>query len=284
MTFSAPDSTQPAASAAAGERAIYVYGFVDAARLDGSRPPLAADQALVLHRVGGNGAMIREVPAADFCGGDAERNLADPAWLMPRIRHHESVVEDAMQCSPVFPLGFATLYRSIDTLTGFMRRHEAAILGFLRRVDGEQEWALKVTAELDDPAALDALAMELWPSWSGDPPGLRYLRVRQARPELLKAAAARAARLTSGIVDALRPLATSIRPLRRATAAPGADRQHTEDHAVLAAAARRAALHERLNALAAAPDHQCLRITLSGPWPPYSFRPLLHDSCPEHGG
>ncbi len=252
---------------------LYVYAFVDATRLDDLSHLRDTDRPLSLHRVGAIGAVIRLVPAAEFCGIEGERNLANLDWIMPRICHHEAVAEGAMQCSPVFPTGFATLYASLDNLTGFMRRHEAAIAGFLRQVTGQQEWALKLAAELDDLETLEALAVELWPDWLGHSPGRRYLRLRQERSALLEVARERAAQSMPGIVDRLRPFTTAIHPLVRPVALQDADHQHVEEYALLVPVDQRAALHDRVNELAG--ERRRLHVALSGPWPPYSFRPSL---------
>jgi len=267
--FDAPSAPSPT------DHAIYVYAYVEAPEPGGLPHTFDADPALSLHRVGAIGAVIGLVLAAEFCGAEGERNLADPAWIMPRICRHEAVVERAMQGSPVFPAPFATLYVSLDSLTGSMRRHEAAITGFLRQVTGQQEWALKLTTELDGLETLEELAMELWPEWSRYPPGTRYLRLRQERPALIESARKRAARLMPGVVDRLRPLTAAIRPLARSSASQDAGPQHVEDYALLVSVERRAALRERVDELAA--EQGRLHVALSGPWPPYSFRPVLDE-------
>ncbi len=276
MDSHAPDAATVAAPPAPlpTDRLVYVYAFVDAARLGDLARLTDTGPALSLHRVGTIGAIVHQVPAAEFSGIDGERNLADPAWLMPRICRHEALVESAMQCSPVFPTGFATLYVSLDSLTGLMRRHEATIADFLRQVTGQQEWSLRLTAELGDPATLADLAAELWPGWSACPPGLRYLRLRQGRPALLQAARERAARQMPGIVDRLRDLVTAIRPLVPA-AARAAGEQYVETYALLVPVGQQAALRARVTELAAEPAPLHPGAALSGPWPPYSFRPLL---------
>lgn len=263
------------------DRVVYVYGFVDPIELAEALLSPSTGGPLSVHRVGTIGAVICHVAMVEFCGVESERNLADPAWIMPRICHHEAVVERVMVSSPVFPARFATLYRSLDSLTDFMRKHEKAIARFLRQVTGQQEWALSVTVELDDLATLDALALELWPEWSGYTPGRRYLRLRQERPGLLKVARERASEAISIIVDALRPLATAIRPLPGPVPQLNSCSQHVEKYAVLNSVERQSALQTRVQELAAEPRHQHVRLVLSGPWPPYSFRPLLDDKQSE---
>ncbi|VFU16386.1 protein of unknown function (plasmid) [Methylocella tundrae] len=68
----------------AGEEVICLFAF---AQYDGAlerRPPEAVlERRLILHRVGSVAALIGVVPVADYCGADAERRLADVAWLAP---------------------------------------------------------------------------------------------------------------------------------------------------------------------------------------------------------
>jgi hypothetical protein len=260
----------------AGPQVIYVYGFVGTHHLPGLTDARDTGEPVVLHRSGAISAVIRRVPREEFCGPDAEANLSDPVWLMPRIRHHEAVVESAMGESAIFPTGFATLFSGLDNVTAFMRRHEATIASFCRDTSGHQEWGLKVTAELDDAAMLDALAGEFWPDWSGYAPGKRYLRLRQERPVLLRAAGERASAAIRDLVDGLRPFVTSIR-LRARPAPDETATRYVEDYALLVTSSARAALCDRLNRLLAEQNRQRLQAALSGPWPPYSFRPVLEE-------
>src|SRR3990172_3118588 len=57
-------------------------------------------------------AVIGNVLLDDFCGPAADEHMQDLAWLGPRGHRHEAVVERAMQCSPVLPARFGTLFSS----------------------------------------------------------------------------------------------------------------------------------------------------------------------------
>jgi hypothetical protein len=269
MTYSAPGCATPE------DQAIYVYAFVDATQSPRLQILAAEDGAFSLHLVGAIGALICQVPRAEFDGIEGEENLRDPAWIMPRICRHEAVVERAMEVSPTFPTAFATLYLTRNSLTEFMHRHQTEIMDFLEQVSGCQEWALKITIELGNVTTLENLALELWPEWSDLPPGTRYLRMRRERPSLIEAARKRAAESISEIVDALRPVTIAVRPMIRAkSSSPSADR-HVEDYAILAHAEQRATLHECIGKLIVEGGEQHMQIASTGPWPPYSFRPSL---------
>ena len=166
------------------DQAIYAYAFVNAGQIDRWRRRADAASGVLVHRVGDIAALYREVPVATFCGTEGERNLADLSWIMPQFRR-EAVVESAMACSPVFPLRFATLYGTLESLSDHMMRNAPVIGGFLRRMEDRREWALKIIGDIDDAAELDALATEIWPEWSEFAPGKRYLRMRRERPFLL---------------------------------------------------------------------------------------------------
>lgn len=259
----------------AADSAVYVYTFADAARIAASLPAADADRSVVLHCVGHICALISIVSTATFRGPEAERNLSDPEWIMPRICRHEAIVETTMTVSPVFPAPFATLFVSLNSLSDFMRRHGGAIGDFLRQITDQEEWSLKITAELDDLASLNDLAAALWPDWSAHTPGKRYLLLRQQRPTLLRIAAEQAAQQMPKIADELGTLVTAIRPLvAPAASAPGV---FVANYAILAPATRRGALHDRIGRLTAEWAGQRVLIALSGPWPPYSFRPALDD-------
>ena len=100
--FEGTDSIPSIASREA-DQAIYVYAFVATGQLDGLQVTMHADRPLLIHQVGTVSALVSRVSATEFCSIDAERNMAEPAWIMPRIRHHEAVVETAMKWSPYSP-------------------------------------------------------------------------------------------------------------------------------------------------------------------------------------
>ena len=259
------------------QTAIYVFGFIAAGAMPELPQPMADDGRIGLLAHGRIAALITQVPACDYTGPGSAQNLADPEWLMPRICRHEAVVEAAMAAGPVFPARFATLYARLGSLTGFMAEHEDAISTYLGQVAGQQEWALTLTAALGDPVELAAIAAELWPEWADLKPGLRYLRLRRDRPVLLAAARERAAAAMPALIAPLAPHLTAHRPLPRAAIQP---EHHVEAHALLARTGQGAILQGAVQALAAAHATGPLRIAITGPWPPYSFRPSIGGNSP----
>ena len=107
-----------------------------------STPPGVDDRTPVfMHPSPFAAAVVCELRQEEFCGADAR--FQDLAWIGPRACRHHRVIEAVMKHSPVLPARFGTLFSSFDSLHRFMTRHAGTITGFLDRVTGQQEWALK---------------------------------------------------------------------------------------------------------------------------------------------
>jgi gas vesicle protein GvpL/GvpF len=253
--------------------AICLFAFAEPERIEAL--PAAADAPAtrpVAHIAGAIAAVVATVPLAEYCGPAAAHDLA---WLAPRVHHHAAVLRALMQRSPVFPVPFGTLYTGLPSLTGFMRRHEATIAGFLRAMTGMQEWGLKATAAPAARATLQALAPIAWPEWPSLPPGTRYMRLCRERPALVALARARARQLAGELLGELRPLLADWRELALSGPFDEAAAEPVGNSALLVRAADAPALAGRLAALRARAAEQRITLALSGPWPPFSFRPSL---------
>ena len=237
------------------------------------------ERRLILHRVGSVAALIGIVPVADYCGTDAERRLTDIVWLTPRVRRHAALVEWAMQGSPVFPAPFGTLYRSLDSLTAFIRAHETTIAKFLDAVAGKEEWELRASAHLDSSENLDRLARSAWPDWEDLTPGKRYMRLCRDKSALIERGRAEACSRVGAVVAELQPLAAAIRQFEAGHRPVADGAELIARYALLVARPDVAALQERVLEASAGASHPPVAFVLSGPWPPFSFRP---DLMPPH--
>jgi hypothetical protein len=262
------DSTSPTS---VGEEAISLFAFVDPAEIAKQQlTDHAKEQHLALHCVGSIAAIVGAVPLADFCGLEAERNLGDVAWLTPRVRRHAELLEWAMQSSPVFPVPFGTLYTSLDSLTAFMKAHESTIVGFLRAATNKQEWELRAAVRLDSPEILDQLARKAWPEWGELPKGSRYMRLCRDKRLLLDFGCAEAAVIADDLVGKLEPLTSGVRKRH------AAGTEFVARYALLVVKTNVAALRQSLNEAASGQGAEFVTFSLSGPLPPFSFRPDLN--------
>jgi hypothetical protein len=226
--------------------------------------------------VGSVAALIGIVPIEEYCGVDAERHLTDVAWLAPRVRRHAEVVEWAMRGSPVFPAPFGTLYTSVNNLGAFMRAHEATIADFLREVADKEEWELRAGVQFDSPEILDQLACSAWPEWREMSKGARYLRLCRDRGALLEFGRAEAAALVSDFVAELQPLTAAIRRHDPGRQSDSGAAEPIARCALLVPKSSVATLRECVRAMTVCASRQHVAVALSGPWPPFSFRPDLN--------
>jgi hypothetical protein len=214
----------------------------------------------------------------DYAGPAASQRLGDVAWVGPRAVCHAGVLRQAMQWSPVYPVPFGTLYASLDRLTDVMLAHQQTIGHFFETVAGMEEWELKASAAIDGHAALEAMAHDAWPDWAALGPGVRYMKLCSNRPALIAASRRHAEGIVSRLVWRMRPPVAAIRRLTRQHRADQAATELVARFAMLAPAGGGTALDGRARELGAEAAACGVTLTLSGPWPPFSFRPDLPNS------
>ncbi len=254
------------------DEAICLYAFAESRHAPKSSAA-EIEERFQLHSVGSVAALISYVPIAEYCGVNGERNLADATWLAPQVRRHAELVDRTMQWSPVFPVPFGTFYKTIDNLTAFMKSHEETIAAFLNRVANKEEWELRAGAKFDDQELLDRLACNAWPDWQALSKGARYMRVCRDREALREFARANAAAVVRDYLATIQPLTASVcelAPRRQADSKAG---EEIARYALLVDKANVTQLREHVHTTGASVEH--VAIVLSGPWPPYSFRPAL---------
>ncbi|UTD29189.1 GvpL/GvpF family gas vesicle protein [Bradyrhizobium sp. WD16] len=261
----------------ASDQAVCLFAFVaESAVHDMRLPDDVCEQRLMLHRVGSVAALIGIVPLSDYSGADAERRFADVAWLAPRVRRHAELVEWAMQAAAVFPAPFGTLYTNLDSLGAFMQAHEGTIADFLRAVTGKEEWDLRALARFDSPEILDQLARSAWPDLRALSKGARYMKLCRDRSALLAFGRDEAAGRARQLLPQLEPLTAGIRQLGSGAVADSGGAELVARYALLVAKTDAAALQDQVRELGDRVKQQNLALVLSGPWPPFSFRPNLN--------
>ncbi len=236
-------------------------------------PAADFEERLQLHGVGSIAAVIGIVPIAEYCGVDAERNLADVDWLAPRVRRHADLVNWTRQWSPVFPAPFGTFFKSFETLTEFLRAHERTIAAFFDRVADKDEWELRGAAKFDSPDLMDQLACKARPDWRSLPKGVRYMRLCRDREALLDFGRAEAAATVRDYVAKLQPLTAAVRELAPARNTNPKAGEPIARYALLVDKANTDKLRDAVHTIGGSAEH--VGIVLSGPMPPFSFRPDL---------
>jgi hypothetical protein len=200
--------------------------------------------------------------------------MQDLQWLGPRVMRHQAVVEAAMQDSPVLPPRLGTLFSSLPMLERFITIHHDTIASFLAATEVKEECALK--GLLDWAKANDWLVSRFAEGDEGSSgSGTRYLRERRMR-----AAAAReinhwVAQLVGPVVDELRQCASDWCQRDVVAQAPAGEPQPVLNLAFLVSRDCAAQFRRCVERASRQHGESGLELTLSGPWPPYSFCPAL---------
>ncbi len=269
-----------------GELACYLYCLTHGGgggEVSAALPGVDDLHPVRLRDCGGIAAVYSQVELEEFVGPAAEARLQDLAWLGPRVCRHEAVIEQAMSRAPVLPARFATLFISLESLDRFADRHRSAIAGFFRELGDRQEWAVKgrLNRAVALSGALDGALKGLNQPAAGEPayaPGARYFEQKRIK---VQAEREFSQRLREFCQRAAADLGTQAGGFRERKALADEGDEVVLNWAFLLAPAEivnfRATL-ERMNGGAAFPG---LRLTMTGPWPPFSFTPDLAAGTPE---
>lgn len=240
----------------------YVYCAVDGrpARLPAARMPeggpariVAVDDAVTL--------VVASVPAHTYAADVLEPRLADLDWVSAAGAEHHQVVDAlAEQGASVLPFRLFSLFSSDAAAVATLASRLGEMRRAFDRIRGRQEWVLRIGAP--DPARLETDAATSRAVSSGT----NFL---QAKAAAKREAAARMTRVkedTAAAFEALEQLADAA----RSRDVDGAGRLLL-DAAFLVPPSRVEALREVLTRNAARLLRDGCRVSLTGPWPPYSF-------------
>jgi Gas vesicle synthesis protein GvpL/GvpF len=204
-----------------------------------------ATAAASLRRRGLGGATLRAIESGGVAGVYSRHRALDPHPTRDMVLDHERVVEAIMAHGAVLPVRFGTRVADEDRLAAVLTERGDELLRSLARVRGRTELGVRVTPELPGPAG-GAVA----------PSGRDYLltRVREHR---------RSEQLIREVHEPLSALSRA-----------GVVRRPATPPALLVAAylvdLERVAEFRR-RAVHLARGQPGARITVTGPWPPYTF-------------
>lgn len=254
----------------------YLYGIVGADAPDPDAGLLGLEGLPVrLLREGGLGAVISEVPAAEYGDAALDARLAELAWVGERGVAHEQVLDWYAERGPVVPLSLFSLHRDEARVRGRLREEQERVLPLLESLRGKREWRVKlwrrderVGEHLEELSpTLKNLAGEIEQA----PPGKRYLLMKKrdaARGEELKRVSERVAQVVYAGLAAEADRGDVVPPPR---GAPQTGHVLTLDTAWLVAEGRYAGFQRRLGELAGEFQPHGFEFEFTGPWPPYHF-------------
>ena len=221
--------------------------------------------------------IVSDVPSRIYAADVLEPRLADLDWVSAAGGAHHVVVDAlADQGLTVLPFRLFTLFSSADKAVSTLRDSRPAMSAAFDRIRGKQEWVLRI----GKPAPTDSCRSRPAPGdttvspTSAAPSGTNFL---QAKADAKREAAARATRVTEDAAAAYAALA-QLADAVRARAVDGAGNLLL-DAAFLVPPAKVDALREELTRRAERLLRDGCPVSLTGPWPPYSFASM----DPSHG-
>ena len=207
-------------------------------------------------------ALTTAVPRADFDVQPLREHLNDLPWLERVAREHEAVLEQVLGAATVVPLRLCTIFEDAAGAQRMLEREHDALVEALGRLEGREEWGVKVLLDRDRlvPAADEAT----------EEGGLAYLARRRQQLAAREEARGVTAQLVDQVDGALRVVAVD------AVRLPAQNRElsgHSGDMVLNAAylVCDPAELRACVEALQQRYEAQGVRIELTGPWPPYNF-------------
>ena len=209
--------------------------------------------------------IISNVPAAIYNADAVEARLGDLDWVSAAGAAHHAVIDAIAETGiGVLPFRLFTLFSTEHTALEHIRARRDAMQRAFARVHGKQEWVLKIGKP--DPARISA------PPPAGARQASSGTSFLQAKADAKREAAARAIRVKEDAAAAFEALEQL------------ADEAHTKsvdpagnlllDASFLVPPDRIEAMHETLTRRAERLLLDGCPVSLTGPWPPYSFAGL----------
>jgi hypothetical protein len=202
-----------------------------------------------------------DVPAAEYRADAIEPRLSDLDWVASTGTAHHAVVDALGAKHTVVPFRLFTLFTSEERALTILGRTTRAIGKSIERVRGKSEWVLRISKP--DPARAEP-ARQVTRATPAS--GTAFLARKAAAKKAAVDVAARVRRDSRGAFAALDAIADQSSQ-RAIDQTPGL----LLDAAFLVGRRQESAFKRALTASADGLLRDGCRVSLTGPWPPYSF-------------
>jgi Gas vesicle synthesis protein GvpL/GvpF len=215
-------------------------------------------------------AVVGDVGDREYGAAALRRNLEDLDWLARTARAHHAVLAAVAERGPVVPMRLATLFASDAGVTGALRERAEDFRGALSLISERSEWGIKAYAIKPADQAEAPARPVAGRDGPAAGPGAAYLQRRRAQLTASKDARSEALASARTVYAELGQYAVSSRLYPpQAPDLAGQPAPMVLNAAYLVA-------DERADEFAAAvadltASHRFVQLTLTGPWPAYSF-------------
>ncbi len=250
----------------------YVYGLIVAdrrpslARVPRGVPGAAPVRLLDVDR--NRYLAVADVKPRDYGEAAINTRLSNLEWVSRVALAHEQVLETFATAATVLPMKLFTIFTSDERALVDVTRNRQRIDALVKRVAGHEEFGVRVA--LDRAKAIASQRAGSRTPTRRVASGIDYLARKKAQRDLATELVAHARETVAALYDRL---ATRARLARRRAPGElaGTDGPLLLDAAFLVARPRARAFRTQVAREARALARLGYGVTLTGPWPPYTF-------------
>jgi hypothetical protein len=259
------------------QKGTYVYCVVAATRrprltrIRGGLP--AAGRVRLLDVERGLFVAVADAPLDRYGEAAISRGLSDLDWVSRAAVAHEGVVESFIAAKAVLPMKLFTIFTSDARALAHVRAERPRIAALVKRVANQQEWGVRVVLDRTRAARVSATGRTGRARAAGKAStssGAAYLTRKKSQQDAAVELAEHARETVAALYDRLS--ARSRLAKRRAPGElPVQGGPLLLDAAFLVPRARAASFRALAAREARALSRHGYGLTISGPWPPYTF-------------
>jgi len=214
--------------------------------------------------------VVADVPMKEYGEAAINKRLSDLEWVSRAAVAHEAVVESFGAAEAVLPTKLFTIFandaRAVDQFRGDRRR----IGGVIKRVAHQQEFGIRVVLDRAAVRRRRAASRRTGARAGTNVTGAGYLARKKAERDSAVELAEHAREMVAALYDRLASRSRQAKR-RSATEMPTGGGPLLLDAAFLVPRARARAFRAQAAREARALAKQGYGLTLTGPWPPYTF-------------
>jgi len=212
---------------------------------------------------------VADAPLSRFGEKMINSRLSDLDWVSRAALAHEAVVEAFIDSAAVLPMKLFTIFTNDERALAHLHGEERRIDAVLKRVANHREWGVRVVLDRAR-ATVGKRAVVGKQAARGGGSGIGYLSRKKAQRDVAAELAGRASDTVAELFDLLAGQASlSKRRVSGELPVPGGPL--LLDAAFLVPASRSARFRSLAAREARTLDRDGYRVTLTGPWPAYSF-------------
>jgi hypothetical protein len=245
----------------------YVYGIVVSDRkptLAGTPPGLpGASPVRLVDASRGRYLAVADVKARDYGEAAINARLSNLDWVSRAAMAHEAVLESLAARATVLPMKLFTIFTSEERARADVEKNRVHIDALVKRVGGHDEFGVRVALDGKTAARRET-------SRAAGAGGVAYLTRKKAQRDAATELVAHAQETVADLYDRLAKRARLSRR-RSASELPMENGPLLLDAAFLVPRAKARAFRADVARQARTLGRQGYLVTLTGPWPPYTF-------------